>query len=77
MKLDKFTEIMIVSLAALRITAIEKICKDGLEASRMKVEKIRAVYCEIVHFWKLDKEFIEDFDKKIKELERMDREGLK
>ena len=75
--MDKFTEMMIVALAALRITAIEKICKDGLKASRESVEKIRDMYCEIVRFWELDKELIEDFDNKIKELERMDREGLK
>jgi hypothetical protein len=77
MTLYKFTEMMIIALAALRIAVIEKVCKDGLEASRENVEKMRDVYCEIVHFWKLDKELIADFEQKIEELERMDREGLK
>jgi hypothetical protein len=71
-----FDEMMMVTLAGLRVTAIEKICAEGLKESKEDIEKVRDVYCEIVRFWKLDKKLIDEFKNRIEQLEKMDKEGL-
>jgi len=67
---------MMVTLAGLRVTAIEKICAKGLKDAKEEVKKIRDVYCDIVRFWKFDKKLIDEFENRIKQLKKMNKEGL-
>lgn len=75
-EMGMFDEMMMVTLAGLRVTAIEKICASGFKESKDDTEKIRDVYCEIVRFWKLDKKLIDEFENRMGQLEKMDKEGL-
>lgn len=60
------TEYLIkVTLKGLIATAKEKICVMGEEGAKEDLKRLREVYEELVLFWGLDQELIDDFDENI------------
>lgn len=53
------------TLKGLLATAVEKICVLGEEDDKEDLKKLREVYEDLVLFWGLDEEMIDDFDEKI------------
>jgi hypothetical protein len=53
------------TLKGLLATGIEKVCVAGEEDAQEDLKKLRAVYEDLVFFWGLDEELINDFDEKI------------
>lgn len=59
------TEYLIkVTLKGLIATAKEKICVLG-EDAKEDLKKLREIYEELVEFWGLDEELIEEFDERV------------
>ena len=53
------------TLKGLLATAVEKICVLGEEDAKEDFKKLRDVYEDLVLFWGLDEELIDEFDEKI------------
>ena len=53
------------TLKGLLATAKEKVCVLGEEDSKEELKKLREVYEDLVLFWGLDEELIDEFDEKI------------
>lgn len=53
------------TLKGLLATAKEKICVLGEDDAKEDLKKIREVYEDLVLFWGLDEELIDEFDEKI------------
>lgn len=53
------------TLKGLLATAVEKICVLGEEDAKEDLKKLREVYEDLVLFWGLDEELINEFDEKI------------
>lgn len=53
------------TLKGLLATAIEKICVLGEEDAKEDLKKLRGVYEELILFWGLGEELIDEFDEKI------------
>ena len=53
------------SLKGILATATEKICVLGEEDAKEDLKKLREVYEDLVLFWGLDEELINEFDEKI------------
>lgn len=53
------------ALKGILATAVEKICVLGEEDAKDDLKKLRQVYEDLVLFWGLDEELIEEFDEKI------------
>lgn len=53
------------TLKGLLATGIEKISVLGVEDAQDDLEKLREVYEDLVLFWGLDEELIDEFDEKI------------
>jgi hypothetical protein len=60
------TESLILqTLKGLLVTGIEKVHVLGLEDAQDDLKKLREVYEELILFWGLDEELIDEFDKKV------------
>lgn len=53
------------TLQGLLATAVEKVCVLGKEDAKEDLKKLREVYEDLVLFWGLDEELINEFDEKI------------
>ncbi len=53
------------TLRGLLATAIEKVCVLGEEYAQEDLKKLREVYEELVLFWGLDENLIDEFDEKV------------
>ena len=53
------------TLKGVLATGIEKVCVAGKEDAQEDLKRLRAVYEDLVLFWGLDEELINDFDEKI------------
>ena len=53
------------TLKGLLATAVEKICVAGEEDAQEDLKRLREVYEDLVLFWGLDEELIDEFDEKI------------
>lgn len=53
------------TLKGLLATAIEKACVLGAEDAQDDLKRLREVYEDLVLFWDLDEELIDEFDVKI------------
>ncbi|MCD2347413.1 hypothetical protein [Clostridium guangxiense] len=53
------------TLKGLLATAKEKLCVLGKEDAKEDLKKLREVYEDLVLFWGLDEEMIDEFDEKI------------
>jgi hypothetical protein len=53
------------TLSGLLATAIEKVCVLGEEYAQEDLKKLREVYEELILFWGLDENLIDEFDEKI------------
>ena len=53
------------TLQGLLATAVEKVCVLGEEDAKEDLKKLREVYEDLVLFWGLDEELIEEFDERI------------
>ncbi|MDT8716986.1 hypothetical protein IAI10_09980 [Clostridium sp. 19966] len=53
------------TLKGLLATAKEKLCVLGEEDAKEDLKKLREVYEDLVLFWGLDEEMIDEFDEKI------------
>jgi len=53
------------TLKGLLATAIEKVCVLGEEDAQDDLKQIRNMYIELISFWTLDEELIEEFDEKV------------
>lgn len=53
------------TLKGLIATAKEKVVVLGEEEAKEDLEKLREVYEELIMFWGLDEELIDEFDEKI------------
>ena len=53
------------TLKGILATAVEKICVLGEEDANEDLKKLREVYEDLVLFWGLDEELIDEFDEKI------------
>jgi hypothetical protein len=53
------------TLKGLLATAVEKICVLREEDAKEDLKKLREVYEDLVLFWGLDEELIDEFDEKI------------
>ena len=53
------------TLKGLLVTAKEKICVLGEEDAKEDLKKLKEVYEELIMFWGLDEELIDEFDEKI------------
>lgn len=53
------------TLKGLLATAREKICVLGEEGAKEDLKKLREVYKDLVLFWGLDEELIDEFDENI------------
>ncbi len=58
-------EKMVTTIGGLSDTALEKIMSLGYEEAREDLEKIRNMIDDLVFFWDLDQELLEEFDKRI------------
>ena len=53
------------TLKGLIATAKEKVCVLGEEDSKEELKKLREVYEDLVLFWGLDEELINEFEEKV------------
>ena len=53
------------SLKGLLATAIEKVCVLGEEDAQEDLKRLREVYEDLVLFWGLDEDLIDEFDEKV------------
>ena len=53
------------SLKGLLTTAIEKVCVLGEEDAQEDLKRLREVYEDLVLFWGLDEDLIDEFDEKV------------
>ena len=53
------------TLRGLLATAIEKVCVLGEEYAQEDLKKLREVYEELILFWGLDENLIDEFDEKV------------
>ena len=53
------------TLKGLIATADEKICVRGAEDAKDDLKRLREVYEDLVLFWGLDEELIDEFDEKV------------
>ena len=53
------------TLKGLIATAIEKVCVLGEEDAQMDLKRFRIVYEDLVLFWGLDEDLIDEFDEKV------------
>lgn len=53
------------TLQGLLATAVEKVCVLGEEDAKEDLKKLREVYEDLILFWGLDEELIDEFDEKI------------
>ena len=53
------------TLRGLLATAIEKVCVLGEEDAQEDLKKLREVYEELILFWGLDENLIDEFDEKV------------
>lgn len=53
------------TLKGILATAVEKICVLGEENAKEDLKKLREVYEDLVLFWGLDEELIDEYDEKI------------
>ena len=53
------------TLQGLLATAIEKVCVAGEEDAQEDLKRLREVYEDLVLFWGLDEDLIDEFDEKI------------
>ena len=64
--LDMKTENLIrETLQGLLATAIEKVCVLGEEDAQEDLKRLREVYEDLVLFWGLDEDLIDEFDEKV------------
>ena len=57
--------LILQTLKGLLATGIEKVCVLGVEDAQDDLKKLREVYEDLVLFWGLDEELIDEFDEKI------------
>lgn len=53
------------TLKGLLATGIEKVCVLGIEDAQSDLKKLKEVYEDLVLFWGLDEDLIDDFDEKV------------
>jgi len=53
------------TLKGLLATAIEKVCVLGEEDAHEDLKRLREVYEDLVLFWGLDEDLIDEFDEKV------------
>jgi len=53
------------TLKGLLTTAIEKVCVLGEQDAQEDLKEIRSMYVELVRFWMLDEDLMDEFDEKI------------
>ena len=53
------------TLQGLLATAIEKVCVLGEEDAQEDLKRLREVYEDLVLFWGLDEDLIDEFDEKV------------
>lgn len=53
------------TLRGLLATAIEKVCVLGEEDAQEDLKGLREVYNDLILFWGLDEELIDEFDEKV------------
>lgn len=53
------------TLKGLLVTGIEKVCVLGFEDAKEDLKRLREVYEDLVLFWGLDEQLIEEFDEKV------------
>ena len=58
--------LMNLTLGGLLETALEKIARNDNENLNKEIEQIRDMYLEIIEFWDMDRNLIDDFDDKVK-----------
>ena len=58
-------ELIMATLKGLIATAVEKICVLGLEGAKDELNPLRDMYIELVEFWNLGEDLLDEFDKKI------------
>lgn len=54
------------TLRGLLATAIEKVCVLGEEDAQEDLKRLREVYDDLVLFWGLDENLIDEFDEKVR-----------
>jgi hypothetical protein len=58
-------ELIMATLKGLIATANEKICVLGLNGAKEELNPLREVYIELVEFWNLGEDLLDEFDVKI------------
>ncbi len=58
-------KLIMATLKGLVATAIEKICVLGLDGAKEELDPLRDIYIELVEFWNLDDDLLDEFDLKI------------
>ena len=53
------------TLKSLLATGIEKVCVLGVADAQEDLKRLREVYEDLVLFWGLDEDLIDDFDEKV------------
>ena len=54
-----------VTLRGLLTTAIEKVCVMGEEDDQEDINQLREVYGDLIMFWGLDEDLLDEFDEKV------------
>jgi len=57
-----------IALEVLEATSIEKVNRFGVKASLDDLDRIKDMVDELVCFWELDENLMDEYDEKIKEL---------
>ena len=58
-------ELIMETLKGLIATAVEKICVLGWEGAKEELNPLRDMYIELVEFWNLGEDLLDEFDEKI------------
>lgn len=58
-------KLILATLKGLVATAIEKICVLGLDGAKDELNPLRDMYIELVEFWDLGEDLLDEFDQKI------------
>jgi len=58
-------KLILDTLKGLLATAIEKVCVLGAEDAQEDLKKLREVYEDLILFWGLDEDLIDEFDEKV------------
>jgi len=58
-------KLILDTLKGLLATAIEKVCVLGAEDAQEDLKRLREVYEDMILFWGLDEDLIDEFDEKV------------